>query len=121
MEDKNFYYYHKNSDILTKYNRKVKNKQTIYFTCYKKRNGCPGKIKFEFNKKKWYLVNECKNSIVHENFEIDAINDLIASINNVDLNSGNEVKNDNDSLNHEKIYLDKNEEDNVEFLDVKRI
>ena len=57
-EVKNFSYYHNDEDILTKYNRQIINKNTIYFTCYKKRNGCHGNIKYKVKNKNWYLLHE---------------------------------------------------------------
>ena len=63
---KSFKYYFINSDILSTFYIKKKNKNTIYFECGKKRQGCIGKIKFNINENKWYLQQECKDNISHE-------------------------------------------------------
>ena len=64
--DKNFYFYHKNTDLLTKYIRQVKNRQTIYFQCSKKRNGCSGAVKFNLKTKIWNILHECNIKIKHD-------------------------------------------------------
>lgn len=71
------------------------------------------------NKYKWLNYDEFKkleNKVIKENyviFEID-FNNLITSINDIAINSDNEVNNDFAILKNEIIESDKNNNDNVD-------
>ena len=67
-KDKKFEFYFKNNDILSTFYLKKNYKDIIYFECGKKRNGCKGKIKYNINKSKWYLTNECNGNVSHETY-----------------------------------------------------
>ena len=65
MEDKSVYknksFIHESEElkIITKYYKKIENKNYIYFECSKRRAGCPGKCKYDKNKDIWILDCEC--------------------------------------------------------------
>ena len=70
--DKNFNYYYKDEDIYVKYYINKRNENNIYYYCSKKRNGCPGSIKYNKDNKEWILLYKCDTKIIHDtnNFEV---------------------------------------------------
>ena len=71
LVDKKFHYYNKDSDILTEYYKKINKGNFIFFYCSKRRNGCCGAIKYNKEKEKWVIYNECLNNIKHDTYNFD--------------------------------------------------
>ena len=63
--DKNFNYYDKDEDIYIKFYINKINENNIYYYCSKKRNGCPGSIKYNKDNKEWILLYKCDAKIIH--------------------------------------------------------
>ena len=66
ITDKNFTYKNKNLKIITKYYKKINYKKYIHYECSKRRFGCKGKIKYDINNKKFFIINECNDAIEHD-------------------------------------------------------
>ena len=62
---KGFNYYFEESDINSKFIKKYKNKDYLYFKCSEKRNDCIGNIKYDIKENKWILTKICNNKIAH--------------------------------------------------------
>lgn len=62
---KNFSYLDKSLDINKKYILNKKSKYSIYFYCSKKRQLCPGSIKYIIDNNEWVILNQCSKDIEH--------------------------------------------------------
>ena len=109
----NFNYYFKNEDLLTKYIINKKSKYNIYYYCSKKRNGCPGSIKYIINNNNWEVINKCDIKIIHDTIKYeDFYNDYIEN----NLNKYNM-----EILKFQKYYIRSlyKSNDNIEITNIK--
>ena len=74
ISDKNFTYKNKNLKIITKYYKRIIYKKYIHYECSKRRYGCAGKVKYDINNKKFFIIKECDDAIEHDVLPLDEFN-----------------------------------------------
>ena len=88
LEINSFTYEFKNIKIKTKFYKKLKKGNYIYFECSRRRKGCGGKCKYDINIKKWNITEECNSTIIHDVFNFEQFKEdyIIDNLNEYNMN-----------------------------------